>query len=508
MRKLFILFTALLGLVGAVQAQSSIYLFTASGGEKKIYFNIQPTGTKDSVYKITVYYSIGTSSTYWPMKSYTLKATGITQSIVDSATDSTSANSLPVCDTICVIARMESAGFIDTLSNQICGIKVTDIILKPKISQVSKPDIAPSSVGTWVLKPETNGPATISVYTSLDSIGTYKAINKRGDTTVSANPVFPNMSLPIGSAPPYKAIWVRAVIVNSAGKDSIGPVKSNVFFPPIPATCELDSVATFSNMFGVRLKIIGAGLPTDGWIEAMKAGTSTWFVVSDTGKVTGNGVQFLFKNTYQIFEPETGYYIRGGVFNGLGTKNYSYVSNPFYTNKKSNLGYFTITINKVVENTHGAVDVTFTTTTANNTTASAYIKFSEDRSLTPATVKGPYTVTSSSDTRTEHIVLSKSGKFWLTGYGMDSKGVQIDSGNVLSVMVHNWSVGMDINKDLVNLQSEPGVQYQIVDMTGKVVADGMTEDAFKQIDLIDLPTGMYSCILTKGTYIQIGKIIK
>ena len=507
--KTLTLIALLWAFVGAVQAQSSINIFIASGGARTISYNIPFTGIQDTTYSITTYFMVGSSGTAWAMKNHIVKATGVKQTIVDTITDANSANTLISSDTICVVARLKSVGVIDTLSNTICGISVTDIPKIPKITAVSAPYVTANGSGYLDANVETNASAIVSTWVSLDSVGTYLSINKLADISIMANPNQPKITEPLGTCPTGRCLWVRSEIVNSAGKSSIGPLKTNVYFPPVPATCEIDSVAPYSNKFVVRVKTVGAGLPTDGGVEAQKAGTTTWYAVSDTFHVSGVGVQPSMVSTYPVFQPETAYFIRSWAYNGLGTKSYSYVSpQPYYTNKVDNLGYLTITINKVIEDTHGAVDVTFTTTTANNTTATMYIKFSEDISLSPATIKGPYVVTSSSDTRTEHIVLSKSGKFWFTGFGMDSKGVQIDSGNVLSVLVHNWSVGMDINKDFVNLQSEPGVQYQIIDMNGKVVADGISENASKQINFIDLPTGMYSCILTKDGYIQIGKIIK
>ncbi len=513
MRNKIILITTLLwAFVGAVQvqAQNSVNFFFAVGGAKTITGTIQFTGVKDSIYTVTSYYSYGPNGTLWAMKSRQLKATGLLQTFTDTITDSNSANSLPVSDSICVVARLQSPGFVDTLSNKICGISVTETPKKPKISAVSKPNVTPNGSGYWVNKVETNVLAVVYTYVSLDSIGTYNPLNKLTDSIlIMGNPNFPNITVSLGICPPFKSMWARSVIVNAAGKDSIAPTKTDVYFPPVPATCELDSVAPYSNKFGIRVKTVGAGLPTDGGIEAQKAGTTTWYSVSDTFHVSGQGVQPSWVNTYPIFDPETAYFIRSWVYNGLGTKSYSYVSaQPYYTSKVNNLGYFAIKINKVVEDTHGGIDVTLTTNTTNNTVANAYIKISENRNFTPSIIKGPYVITTSSDTRTVHIALSTSGTFHFTGYGMDNKGVQIDSSNVLTITVHNWSVGMDINKDFAILQSESGVQYQLIDVTGKVVADGFTENAFEQINLIDLPTGMYSCILTKDGYRQIGKIIK
>ena len=507
MRKIIIIIiSALLGLVGA-SAQSSINIFIASGGARTISYNIPFTGIQDSSYIITTYYMVGSGGTAWAMKNYMVKATGVKQTIVDTITDNNSANTLITSDTICVVARLKSVGIIDTLSNTICGISVTDIPKIPKITAVLAPYVTANGSGYLDANVETNASAIVSTWVSLDSVGTYLSINKLADISIMANPNQPKITEPLGTCPTGRCLWVRSEIVNSAGKNSIGPLKTNVYFPPVPATCEIDSVAPYSNKFGVRVKIVGAGLPTDGMVEVQKVGTSTWYNLSDTFHVSGVGVQPSWVNTHPILQPETAYFIRSWVYNGLGTKSYSYVSpQPYYTNKVDNLGYLTISINKVIEDTHGGIDATFTTTTANNTTAAAYVKCSQSRNFTPSIIKGPFTVNTSSDTRTEHLLLSTPGTYFITGSVMDSKGVQIDSSNVLTVTVHNWALGIDPNGQYITSEMD-GATFKLYDINGKLLKDELI-NANERINLSDFIKGTYIYTICLDSQIKTGKITK
>ncbi len=511
MRKLIILFTALLGLVGAAQAQittSNVTLFSAQGVEKGIITTTNIRGIKDTLYSVNICISATSSGSLSSIKTYTIRGNDSVTTVVDTITDANSNGGIPSAWWY-VKVKLYSAGIVDTVSNVVGPVNVTDSIKKPSVTLVGKPYVDSLGNVSSYAKVTTNGDAVIYWYAAYDSTKVYREQNRYYDTIkVGSGTVNGLVNLVFGNIPLNKTIFCGVKIKNKAGSDSVTATKSDVYMNKQKPSCDIDSVYRYVDHFKVRLRVVGFKLSTTNGLNFRKLGTSVW-LSGDSAVITGDSIQYPIINTPNILEPESGYEIQAWSRNALGTS-YS-VPQTWYTTKTSSPGFFSIKVTKAVAGIRKDLDVNFTVTTANGTTASVTPKFSKSADFYTSSMSASYDINSSTENRSEKVVIPNAvdtGNYFFTMQGMDSKGVQILISDIYTIKVRNWTMGIDPNYQFIDFQTEPGTIYQVFDINGKIVKEGIMVEAHEQISLAELPAGIYVYSLHTGNLFTTGKIIK
>ncbi len=504
--KILILVALLWAYVGASAQSSDVTLFYANGGQKCIIHKTLWKGVKDTTYTITVGIS-GVGGSFMPEKIYTRKGNDSVQTITDTITDGASLAGLPVAQNVCVMVRLVSTGIVDTFSNQLCGINITDSVVKPTISFISNPTIQTNGEISCFVKVKTNGDAYVFKYAAYDSA---RALTNKNPDSIyvagSTNPVNIKVVFAVNIATGTR-LYCRVLIRNIAGKDSTVIVKSDLFLPKQQASTEIDSVLQrTNNSLKIRVSSIGFGLPTKTWLTYHKLNSTIWFY-SDTINTTGDSIQ------YPVFllsglESETGYEFRSYSLNALGTGCSMNVT--AYTTKTQNPGVFSANITKVEPGLYRDFTLYFTVTNKNGTKSTVWPLVSNDLSFAVADPLKNFVINGTVEQKVEKFTLNNTyttKRYYIRIQGMNDAG-QTMASNDITLDLRAWSVGINPRNQSVDLQSEVGATYQLFDINGKLVLEGVTVEAHEEISLSGLPAGTYVYKLSKGDLVTIGKIAK
>lgn len=508
--KIITLIALFMGLLGAAQAQitSKVTLFSALGVEKGIITTTNVDGIKDSIYIVNICISATSNGSLTSIKTYTIRGNDSVITIVDTTTDANSNGGIPSAWWY-VKVKLYSTGIVDTVSNVIGPVNVTDSIKKPSVTLVGKPYVDSLGNVSSYAKVTTNGDAVVYWYSAYDSTKVYREQNRSYDTIkVGSGTVNGLVNLFFGNIPLNKTIYCGVKIKNKAGSDSVVATRSDVYLNKQKPSCDIDSVYRYVDHFKIKLRVVGFKLSTTNGLNFRKLGTSVW-LPGDSATITGDSVQYPVVNTPNILEPESGYEIQAWSRNTLGTS-YS-LPQTWYTTKASSPGFFSIKVTKAVAGIRKDLDVNFTVTTANGTTAIVTPKFSKSADFYTSSMSSSYTINSSIENRSEKVAIPSvvdTGDYYFTLQGMDSKGTQILVSDVCAIKVRNWTTGIDPNYQFIDFQTEPGTIYQVFDINGKIVKEGIMLEAHEQISLTELPTGNYVYMLHKENLFTSGKITK
>lgn len=508
MHKIITLVALLWAFIGAsAQIKSNVTLFSAKGGEKCIITTTDVQGVKDTMYTINVCISATKGGSLSSIKTITVRGNDSVKTIIDTTTDANSNGGIPSALWY-VKVKMFANGIVDTVSNEIGPIEVTDSIKKPTVTLVGKPFVdSLGNVYTYA-KVTSNGPAILRWFAAYDSTKVYREQNRINDSiSIVANTTNATVLLFFGNIPLNKMIYCGVLIKNKAGKDSVTASKSDIYMPKQAPSCDLDSVFRYSDRFKVRLRVVGYKMQTTSGFNFRKLGTTKWLPSIDSAVITGDSIQFPILNSPSILEPESGYEIQGWSRNLLGTT-YSTIQ-IWYTTKASNPGFFSIRVTKAVAGVRKDLDLNFTVTVPNGGNAVVTPKISEFSDFRTATLLPSYSITSSTENRFEHINLPTYvtvGRYYVTMQGMDSKGTVINTSDVLTIDVRNWALGIDPNGQFINSDMS-GATFMLYDLNGTLVKSEVVQENQK-ICLSDVKKGTYIYTISMESKITKGKIIK